>query len=104
LRALGIYSENRITALPEAPTFEELGYRVVIPVYYGFIAPRGTPKEVIEKLHLAAQKVLENHGDFLNERLGKMGARRIFIGAGQYANLLQGQYEFYGELIRGIKP
>lgn len=104
LRALGIYSEKRVAALPDAPTFEELGYPVVIPVYYGFIAPKGTPKEVIEKLHLAAQKVIESHGDFLNERLSKMGARRIFIGTSQYANLLQSQYNYYGELIRGIKP
>ncbi len=104
LRALGIYSEKRVAALPDAPTFEELGYPVVIPVYYGFIAPKGTPKEVIERLLLATQKVMQNHGDFVDERLSKMGARRIFIGTGEYATLLKSQYEYYGELIRGIKP
>jgi len=104
LRALGIYSASRVAALPDAPTFEEMGYPVVIPVYYGFIAPRGTPKEVIEKLHSATRKVVEDHGDFVNERLSKMGARRIFVGTGEYANLLKDQYEYYGELIRGIKP
>ena len=104
MRALAVYSANRVAALPDAPTFEEMGYSVVIPVYYGFIAPKSTPKEVIEKLYLATQKVVENHGDFLNERLSKMGARRIFIGTGEYANLLKSQYEYYGELIRGIKP
>jgi tripartite-type tricarboxylate transporter receptor subunit TctC len=104
LRALAVYSGGRVAALPDTPTFEEMGYPVVIPVYYGFVAPRGTPKEVIEKLYLATQKVVENHGDFVEERLSKMGARRINIGPGEYANLLKSQYEYYGELIRGIKP
>ena len=104
LRALAVYSGSRVAALPDAPTFEEMGYPVVIPVYYGFIAPKGTAKGVIEKLYLSTQKVVENHGDFLNERLTKLGARRINIGPAEYANLLKSQYEYYGELIRGIKP
>lgn len=104
LRALAVYSGSRVAALPDAPTFEEMGYPVVIPVYYGFIAPRNTPKGVIEKLYQATQKVVENHGDFVNERLAKMGARRISIGLSEYTNLLKSQYEYYGELIRGIKP
>ncbi len=101
---MAVYSGSRVAALPDAPTFEEMGYPVVIPVYYGFIGPKGTPKEVIEKLYLATQKVVESHGDFLNERLTKLGARRINIAPAEYANLLRSQYGYYGELIRGIKP
>jgi tripartite-type tricarboxylate transporter receptor subunit TctC len=103
LRGLGIYTANRAKALPDVPTFAEMGYPVVIPVYYGFLAPKGTPKEVIETLHLATKKVVEHHGAFVNERLNKLGAQAIFIELGEYANLLKSQYQYYGELIKGIK-
>jgi tripartite-type tricarboxylate transporter receptor subunit TctC len=103
LRAFAIYTASRVKALPDVPTFAEMGYPVIIPVYYGFLAPKGTPKEVIETLYLATRKVVEHHGAPVNERLDKLGARAIFIGLGEYANLLKDQYEHYGELIKGIK-
>jgi len=103
LRALGVYTANRVRDLPDAPTFAEMGYSVIIPVYYGFLAPKDTPKEVIETLHLSIKKVVEHHGAFVNERLEKLGAKAIYIELREYANLLKDQYEHYGELIKGIK-
>ena len=104
LRLLAIASEKRDPLFSDVPTFKESGIDFVFGVWRCLEAPKGTPKEVIEKLYLATQKVVENHGDFLNERLTKLGARRVNIGPGEYANLLKSQYGYYGELIRGIKP
>jgi tripartite-type tricarboxylate transporter receptor subunit TctC len=103
LRAFAIYTANRIKALPDVPTFTEMGYPVVIPVYFGFLVPKGTPKEIIETLHQATKKVVEHHRDFVNERLSKLGAQSTFVGPQEYEKLLKSQYEYYGELIRGIK-
>jgi len=103
LRALAVYTANRVKDLPDVPTFTEAGYSVIIPVYYGFLAPKDTPKEVIETLHLSIKKVVEHHGVFVNERLSKLGAKAIYIELKEYANLLKSQYEYYGELIKGIK-
>jgi tripartite-type tricarboxylate transporter receptor subunit TctC len=103
LRAFAVYTANRVRDLPDVPTFAEMGYSVIIPVYYGFLAPKDTPKEVIEPLHSSIKKVVEDHRIFVNERLEKLGAKAIYIELREYADLLKSQYEYYGELIKGIK-
>jgi tripartite-type tricarboxylate transporter receptor subunit TctC len=103
LRAFAVYTAKRVRNLPDVPTFAEMGYSVIIPVYYGFLAPKDTPKEVIEPLHLSIKKVVEHHRTFVNERLEKLGANAIYIELREYADLLKSQYEYYGELIKGIK-
>ena len=54
LRALAVTSAKRLPALPNVPTFVELGYpNVNVQTFAGVVAPAGTPKEVIDKLHNA---------------------------------------------------
>jgi tripartite-type tricarboxylate transporter receptor subunit TctC len=54
LRALAVTSAKRLPALPDVPTFTELGYpNVNVQTFAGVVAPAGTPKEVIDKLHNA---------------------------------------------------
>jgi tripartite-type tricarboxylate transporter receptor subunit TctC len=52
LRALAVASERRLPALPEVPTAAEAGmpgYRSA--AWFAFLAPRGTPRSVIDRLH-----------------------------------------------------
>ena len=51
VKALAVDSEQRSPLFPEVPTLQELGFPNLAPVYFGFVAPAGTPKEVIGKLH-----------------------------------------------------
>lgn len=51
LRALGVGSTQRISAIPDVPTLAEAG----VPGYqsgswYGFVAPAGTPQPIIDRL------------------------------------------------------
>jgi tripartite-type tricarboxylate transporter receptor subunit TctC len=50
VRVLAVASEERVKALPDAPTFKEQGYDIVGGAFRGVAAPKGTPKEVIAKL------------------------------------------------------
>jgi len=63
-----IFKEKRNPSLPGVPTFKEMGYPVVVPTTVGFLAPKGTPPEVIEIYHSALKKVVENHQAFLADR------------------------------------
>jgi len=103
LRALAVYTEKRKSALPDVPTFVERGYPVVAPVNYGFLAPKGTPKEVIDKIQSAVQKVVENHGAYIKDRLSKFGAQVDFMAPGEYATFLRNQYDYYGRMVKSIK-
>ncbi len=52
LKALGVGSASRIPALPDVPTVSEAGvpgYQVTN--WWGIVAPAGTPRRVIERLH-----------------------------------------------------
>ena len=56
LRALAGWGDKRVAALPEVPTFRELGYpEAEFYIWAGLFAPRGTPEPVLAKLREAAR-------------------------------------------------
>ena len=58
LRALAGWGDKRVAALPEVPTFKELGYPdALFYIWAGVFAPRGTPEPVLAKLREAARDV-----------------------------------------------
>ena len=59
LRVLAAASAQRNRLLPEVPTFAELGFpRISVALWYGVLAPAGTPPAVIEKLNRAFTRAL----------------------------------------------
>jgi len=51
LRALAGWGDKRVAALPEVPTFRELGYAdAEFYIWEGLFAPKGTPEPVLAKL------------------------------------------------------
>jgi len=58
LRALAGWGDKRVAALPEVPTFKELGYpEAEFYIWAGLFAPRGTPEPVLAKLREAMRAV-----------------------------------------------
>jgi tripartite-type tricarboxylate transporter receptor subunit TctC len=54
LRGLAATSTKRLPAIPNVPTFAELGFpQVNVQTFAGLVAPAGTPKPVIQRLHSA---------------------------------------------------
>ena len=73
LRVLAAASRERNRLLPEVPTFAELGHpQVAVSLWYGLLAPAGTPRGVIERLHREVTKALETAE--VRERLLAQGA------------------------------
>jgi tripartite-type tricarboxylate transporter receptor subunit TctC len=59
MRALAITRLKRSPLLPQVPTFEELGYRnMEISNWFGIVAPKGLPPEVLAKLNQAVNRAL----------------------------------------------
>lgn len=59
LRVLNTWGEKRLDKFPNAPTLKELGYDIVQNSPFGIGAPRGTPPEVVRRLHDAFKKAME---------------------------------------------
>ena len=57
LRGLAVYTEKRLPSISEVPTLKELGVNLVEGSYRGYLAPKGTPKEIITILADGLEKV-----------------------------------------------
>jgi tripartite-type tricarboxylate transporter receptor subunit TctC len=60
LRALGVTTATRSGSLPDVPTFAEQGLKDFdVSVFFGVVAPAGTPADVVAKLNESFAKVLQ---------------------------------------------
>ena len=72
LRVLGVTSANRSRALPDVPTLMEQGLKDFdASVFFGIVAPSGTPQDVVTKLNAAFAQVLQQPD--VKERLAQQG-------------------------------
>jgi len=59
LRALAITSAKRSALMPELPTFDEAGLKgYEVTGWYGVLAPAGTPREIVSRLHTDITRAL----------------------------------------------
>lgn len=59
LRALAILEDERNETFPDIPTAKELGYDASFPYYYQFAFPKGTDKEIVEKLADTCEEIAD---------------------------------------------
>jgi tripartite-type tricarboxylate transporter receptor subunit TctC len=71
--ALGVSTPKRSPTLPDVPTMAELGYPGgEYNFWVGVLAPAGTPKDVVDRLHAEFARALESPE--VRERFAKIGA------------------------------
>jgi tripartite-type tricarboxylate transporter receptor subunit TctC len=87
VKALAVTSKERNPALPDIPTVIESGIKGFEVVgFYGFLAPAGTPKDVVAKLSDAFKQVLNNPE--VKTRMVSQGADPAFLGSDDFAKFL----------------
>jgi len=102
LRALVASTDKRVQTLPDCPTAVELGYRVSVPSLYGLLAPKGTPKEVVEALALAAKKAAEEHRAAIDASLSKAGMLISYTGPEGFAQFIKSQDDYWTKTIKTL--
>ncbi|HSV47106.1 MAG TPA: tripartite tricarboxylate transporter substrate binding protein [Ramlibacter sp.] len=61
LRVLAIRDLKRLPQLPNAPTFQELGYEAVSqPLWFGLVGPAGLPKDLVKRLSETAHQAMKS--------------------------------------------
>ncbi len=99
VRALAVTSRERNAALPEVPTAMEAGVaHFEVVGFYGFLAPAGTPKDVVNKLSDAFKAVLAQPD--LKARMTAQGADPAFLGADDFARYLQTEMPRWAEVVK----
>ena len=88
VRALAVTSRERNPALPDVPTVMEtrVAKNFEVVGFYGFLAPAGTPKAVVDKLSDAFKQVLALPE--VRNRMVSQGADPAFLGADEFAKFL----------------
>ena len=99
LRPLAVAWPTRVHNLPNVPTFKELGLAAVNePVWYGLVAPSGTPDAIIQKLNVATVKVLKLPA--VQERLRESGAEPVGNSPAQHAAEIKKEMERMQTLVK----
>jgi len=100
LRALGVASSAPLAALPEVPTIAAAaglpGFEAVS--WYALMAPAGTPREVIAKIHGDVAKALQLPD--VRERLAGMGAEPSGESPAELAARIKAEYDRWGQVVR----
>ena len=105
LRPIAITSKKRSPLLPNIPSFAEVGYpKVEVLNWQGLIAPKGTPKAIIDQLNSAANEALKDPQ--LRELMLSQGNE---IGGGspaEFAALIKSESAKWGAVVKtaNIKP
>jgi tripartite-type tricarboxylate transporter receptor subunit TctC len=99
LRALAVTSDKRVDDLPQTPTINESGYKGFNAVtWFGFLAPAGTPADVIQKLNAEFNKALQQPA--LRKKLGDEGADPAGGSIEQFATLIREDGVRWGRVVR----
>ncbi len=104
LRALAHTGETRSSAMPEVPTFIELGWPgVSARTYMGVLAPAGTPREIVEKLSAAMSRAL-NMPD-IKPRLEELDFTVVGGTPERYAENIRSEMDKWAKVVKtaGIK-
>ncbi|WP_051155373.1 Bug family tripartite tricarboxylate transporter substrate binding protein [Noviherbaspirillum massiliense] len=102
IRALAIGSAQRIPLLPDLPTVAELGYpNFESSQWFGLLAPKGTPKEVVARLHKDAVKALNSPN--VKQRLQEDASISVGAGPEEFAKFIKAERVRWGEVVRKAK-
>ncbi len=105
LRGLAVTSLRRASSAPELPTVAESGYPgFEVTIWYGLLAPGGTPPAIIRKLHLEIVKALA--APELRAKLVDLGLDPIGNSPEEFAAIIRSEIPTWAKVIKdaGIKP
>lgn len=91
LRVLNTWGEQRLAKFPDAPTLRELGLGLVQTSPFGIGAPRGTPPEVVRRLHDAFKKAMEEPS--YQQALARYDMVPMYMGTEAYARFAQETFQ-----------
>ena len=109
IRAIAVSSPQRLPQLPDVPTFAEGGIpQFDLRIWNGLVAPKGTPRPVLDKLAAALSQVIDSpeFKDRVEKQLASQTPPMAERGPDAFRKLLEQDSERISSLIKaiGIKP
>ncbi|MBA4060430.1 MAG: ABC transporter substrate-binding protein [Verminephrobacter sp.] len=93
-----VAAPQRVAALPNVPTFKEVGLEPVNRMaYYGIVGPKGLPKEVVDKVNAAVRKALEDPA--VKKRIEDTGSIVVGNTPEQFAEQIKAELAVYKDVV-----
>ncbi|HQQ70599.1 MAG TPA: tripartite tricarboxylate transporter substrate binding protein BugE [Alicycliphilus sp.] len=98
LIAIVVAAPNRLSQLPNVPTFKEVGLEPVNRMaYYGILAPKGTPRDIVDKVAAAIKRTAELPE--VRKRIEDTGSLMILNTPEQFAQQIRAEFEVYKGVV-----
>ena len=102
LRGIAVSSAKRNPMFPEVPTLVELGFPLFKDLFGAaswLWAPKGTPKENIDKIYAAFKKVYDEDGAAIDKQLNNVDINLYFMGPEEMMQYAQNEIVFYRKFM-----
>lgn len=97
-----IAAPQRLSQLPNVPTFKEVGLEPVNRMaFYGIYGPKGLPKDVVDKINAGVRKVLEDPA--VRKRIEDTGSLVVGNTPEQFAAQIKAEFEVYKKVVDTAK-
>src|SRR6478736_6556354 len=97
-----VAAPQRLKELPNVPTFKEVGLEPVNRLaYYGIVGPKGLPKDVVDKVHAAVVKALQDPA--VRKRIEDTGSIVIGNTPDQFAQQIKAEFDVYKGVVEKAK-
>jgi tripartite-type tricarboxylate transporter receptor subunit TctC len=97
-----VAAPQRLAALPNVPTFKEVGLEPVNRMaYYGVLGPKGLPKDVVDKINAAVRKTLEDPS--VRKRIEDTGSLVIGNSPAEFAQQIVAEFDVYKKVVAAQK-
>ena len=98
VRMLAVAMDERHPLFPDVPTFKDVGLEPVNRMaYYGFIAPKGLPKDVTDKIYNATQQALKDPA--VRKRIEDTGSLIVANTPEQFTAQIKAEFEVYKQVV-----
>ena len=93
-----VAAPQRLSQLPNVPTFKEVGLEPVNRMaYYGILGPKNLPKEVVEKISSGVKKALQEPG--VTKRINDTGSLVVANTPEEFTAQIKAEFEVYKKVV-----
>lgn len=97
-----VAAPQRVAALPDVPTFKEVGLEPVNRMaYYGIVGPKNLPKDVVDKINAGVRKALEDPA--VRKRIEDTGSLIIGNSPEEFAAQIKAEFDVYKKVVETSK-
>ena len=97
-----VAAPQRLPVLPNIPTFKEVGLEPVNRMaYYGIYGPKGLPRDIVDKVHAAVKKTLDDPS--VKKRIDETGSIIVANTPEQFAAQIAAEFDVYKKVVAAQK-